>query len=322
MRVIIVGATGSVGKELITLIEKNRIDFSSIQFYASERSKNKVIFFHGREYRLESIEDLSFEKADFAFFCTSSAISKKLSLKVKNTSCRVIDLSSAFRMEEKIPLIIPEINGHLLKQAFQIISSPNCVASILSMVLYPLLQISSIKRVVVSTYQAASGGGQKLLDDLLHSTKEYCEGKKTSESAFNLYLHPSDLNNEQYSGEEEKIILETQKILDVKIPISVTSVRVPTLRAHSLSVNVEFAKDLSVHTACNALQEFPGIQVVSNTTPRQAQEKKDVFVSRIRKDLSHKNTLDLWVCSDQLLKGASLNALQIYERALSLSSRE
>lgn len=317
MDLAILGATGAVGRQLLYLIEKRNLPIHNISLYASKNSHGKKILFKEQEIRIKNIDSILDEKFDLAFSCLSSTISKKLLPNLENIQT-IIDLSSAFRMNPNIPLIIPEINAYLLKNKSRLIASPNCVASILVMALAPLSKIGKLKRVILSTYQAASGGGQKLLQDLLDHTKEYFEKPKNkSPYAFNLYLHPSRLNENFYSDEEQKVIEETRKILDLSdLPISVTCVRVPTIRAHSLSVNIEFENPVSPKEAEKVLQEFVGVRVIDKepfATPQDVSYKEEVYVSRIRQDLSHSNCLDLWICGDQLLKGASLNAIQIAE---------
>jgi len=315
LHVAITGATGAVGREILKLLEMRNFPIKNLSLYASKASFGKKINFKNTQIKIETLDSLYEKNLDILFNCTSSSLAKKIIPGVNNCK-KIIDLSSAYRL--KAPLIVPEINAHLLTGSQKLFCSPNCVASLLVMALYPLSKIRPLKRVVVSSYQAASGGGQKLLDDLLNQTKNYYETKNEPlPYAFNLYLHPSSLNQDLYSDEEQKVIEETRKILEIEnLPMSVTCVRVPTLRAHSLSVNIEFTDSISTNKILKALNNFPGIVVKQTepfTSPKEVSLKSSVFVSRIRKDLSSPSAIDLWICGDQLLKGASLNAVQIAE---------
>ncbi|MDX8430691.1 MAG: Asd/ArgC dimerization domain-containing protein [Candidatus Algichlamydia australiensis] len=274
-KIAIVGSTGMVGKELQTFLLNH-----PIKKFSSRTPLSKS----------------SFEDLDLAFFCSSNKISKEWVPVALASNTFVIDLSSAYREDPQIPLVIPEINGHLLENNPRLVSSPNCTASILSLALFPLHKLFGIKKIILSSYQAISGAGRKSYEELLSQT-----AKKEGPLAFNLYLHPGD--------EEEKVVFETRKIFNLPaLPISATCVRVPTLRAHSISVFAEFSSPVELGDAKKVLQHQPGI-ALEQVTPQEASGKEEVFVGRIRKESSH--ALHLWIVGDQLLKGAALNAFQI-----------
>jgi aspartate-semialdehyde dehydrogenase len=304
--IAIIGATGLVGQTLISLLEKSNIPINDIYFIASKQSVNKVISFQKKKHKVICLDDFdNFDKTDIVFLCAGSNISKKIIHKLKNTY--TIDLSSAFRMDNEVPLIIPEINPHALLSHHRLIASPNCTTTIMLMAIAPLHKKLKIKRIVASTYQAASGGGQKLIEKLQD---------QISNNILNLYLHDSALQNNNYSEEEMKTLYETRKILeDDFILVTTTCVRVPVLRSHSISVNIEFTSPVLVQDAINTIKNSKGITYLEKSfpTPLDANEKNDVLCGRIRQDISHPNCLEMWLVGDQLLKGAALNALQIAE---------
>jgi aspartate-semialdehyde dehydrogenase len=321
LKIAIIGATGLVGKELINLFEKSSYDLDFL-LLASEKSIGKNIIIKNKEHRLQNLNEKVFDNVDFAFFAAGGEISKKyipLAVK-KNVLC--IDLSSYFRMDKKVALIIPEINFDSLNKNHKIIASPNCTTTIMLMALYPLHKKYNIKRIVSASYQAASGGGMKLLDKLKNDTINALETNNNYDYGFNVFLHESKINKNYFSLEEEKMILESHKILNNnKIKISPTCVRVPVKRSHGLSLNVEFEKDLNMSKVYNLLENFKGILLFDKNnkkfaTPNDANHKNDVIISRVRRDFFEKNILDMWVVADQLLKGASLNAFQIFEKII------
>ena len=267
--IAVVGSTGMVGKELLTLLNNHPV----------------INFARGFEFNFENI--------DLVFFCAGSEVSKKWIPKALNSNARVIDLSSAYREDPNVPLVIPEINGHLLEKNPPLISSPNCTTSIMLMALFPLHKLFGLRRIILSSYQAVSGAGRKALETLL-----------AQEDPFDLHLHPGD--------EEEKVTFEVRKILELlELAVSATCVRVPVLRAHSISLFAEFASPVSEEEARNALQKQNGV-VLANKTPYAASNQHDIFVGRVRKENS--NSLHLWIVGDQLLKGAALNAFQIAQK--------
>jgi len=328
--IAIIGSTGVVGTELLNLLESSNIKIKNLKLFASKKSIGKKITFKDKAYFIESLSLKSLKDLDFIFFAAGSKISKKYIPKLKNSNAYLIDLSSAFREKKDVPLIIPEINSEILKlKKNNIIASPNCTTTIMLMVLHNLHKTFKIKRIVAATYQAASGGGKKLMDKLLKDTKNQLKNHKSQDNSygFNLFLHESLINEKKYSEEEMKMVFETQKILDDKnIKISATCVRVPILRAHSIALNVEFEKQFSLDKIYEILKKSENIVIFEDfknnkfITPHTASFQKEVFVSRIRQDISNTKALDLWVCADQLLKGASLNAFQIFETLLKLTA--
>ncbi len=320
-KIAIIGATGLVGQELIKLLNKRKFPLENLELFASEKSRGLNLKFKDKDIEVDTIGATSFEDIDIAFFAAGKAISQRYIPQAVKSNTICIDLSSAYRMDKEVPLVIPEINPHHLLNHKNIIASPNCTTSIMLIPLYPLHQEFKIKRIVASTYQAASGGGRKLIEKLLNDTKNFLSNKSSDYSyGFNLYLHDSPLNEDHYSEEEVKMQNETHKILeDPTIRISSTCVRVPVLRAHSISLNVEFRNNFSFEKAYSLLKKTKGLSLFENfsdnrfPTPFDATEQNNVYCGRIRLDTSQKNTLELWVVGDQLLKGAALNAVQIAE---------
>ena len=314
-RLAIIGATGAVGREITRLLIERAFPFKSLRLFASPKSV-------GIQLHSMVIEELkSLEGIDLAFFCAGSVISKKW---IPNAPCICIDSSSAFRKE--FPLIIPEINPHQLKG--NVLCSPNCVTTLLLMPLFPLHRLFQVKRVVTSTYQAASGGGMHLLQELQKETRCFLDDQAYPHNlpfpyAFNLYPHNSPMLANGYVEEEMKLLHETRKILeDDTIQVSATCVRVPVLRAHSLSANVEFRKRFTLDQVYQTLQNIPGLKIFEDpkhnrfATPLDATGQEDVYCGRFRIDPTQPKTLEFWAVGDQLLKGAALNAVQIAETLL------
>lgn len=310
--VAVIGATGAVGQEIVRLLVERNFPFETLRLFASPKSVGKTV----ASFPVEALETL--DGIDLAFFCAGSAISKQW---IPKAPCTCIDSSSAFR--DSAPLVIPEINPHAIQG--KLIASPNCAATILLMPLFTLHRMFQVKRIVASTYQAASGAGAHLLQALQEETKAYLEKRPYPQTlpfpyAFNLYPHNSPLNANGYVEEELKMLQETRKILeDGSIQMSATCVRVPVLRAHSVAVNVEFRCPFSLDQIYSSLKNVPGVTLFENreenrfATPVDATGKTDVFCGRFRIDPSQPNTLEFWAVGDQLLKGAALNAVQIGE---------
>ncbi len=325
--IAIVGATGAVGEELMLLLEERKFPLASLRCLASSRSKGTTLTFRGDKVSVELLDETSLDGVDIAFFAASSAVSKKYAPKAARQGTLVIDKSSAFRMDSSVPLVIPEINPHALREHAGIIACPNCTTAIMLMVLAPLHRHFGAKRIVVSTYQAISGAGTRAVQELLEESRAFLEQKPYSRTifpfpaAFNVFPHDSSLSDNGYVEEELKIVEESHKILeDSSIRISATCVRVPTLRAHAESVNIEFESSVTVEEAYAVLRGSPGISLLESrqdnrfATPSDASHQDQVFYGRIRQDLSHARALELWIVGDQLRKGAALNALQIAER--------
>ncbi len=328
MKTAIVGVTGAVGEQILHLLEKRSFPVSALRCFASQRSAGKKIHFRSQSISVETIQDQSFAGLDLIFFCAGATVSRQFVPRAMQSGALVVDSSSAYRMNPDVPLIIPEINPHALKSAHRLIASPNCAATMLLMPLAPLHRLYRIKRIVVSTYQAASGAGATLLRELQEETRAYLEGRHHPQFlnvpyAFNLFPHNSQLHEDGYVEEERKMLFETRKILeDDSIRLSATCVRVPVLRAHSISANVEFHQPVSVADAERAINAMPGVRLFEDRaqnrfpTPRDATGIDDVLCGRLRIDPSQENTLELWSVGDQLLKGAALNAVQIAEHVL------
>ncbi|MCX6987897.1 MAG: aspartate-semialdehyde dehydrogenase [Chlamydiae bacterium] len=329
MRIGIVGATGAVGMEILSLLESRSFPASEIRLFASLASTRKTLQFKESPIAITTITEKSFQGLDIIFFSAGSAASKQYADKALEAGALVIDNSSAFRMNPDVPLIIPEINPETIKHHQGIIANPNCATIIMLMALAPLHRACAIKRIVACTYQAASGAGARAMQDLIGETQSHFSGEVYQRSvipfpyAFNLFLHNSPLLDSDYCEEEMKMVHETRKILnDSTIKISATCVRVPVLRAHAEALNIEFHHPLSAEQAYEILDRAPGVSLLQNKAmnrfpmPLDAVGKNEILYGRIRKDLSQDNTLEMWVVGDQLLKGAALNAVQIAELAV------
>jgi aspartate-semialdehyde dehydrogenase len=326
VKLAIIGATGAVGKELLLLLEKRRFPLRSLHCFASERSSGKKIHFQGEEIEIQSLAKNSFNDIDIAIFSAGSNVARKWAPIAKEHGSFVIDNSSAFRMDDNVPLLIPEVNLDALKEHHRLIACPNCSTAIMLMALAPLHRQFKIARIVAATYQAASGAGARAIQELEEETRAFLENRSYQRTvlphpyAFNLFPHNSTFNENGYAEEELKMRYETQKILeDATIGVHATCVRVPVLRAHSETLNVTFHSEVSVESAYKILKTAPGVKILEDRAqnrfamPLDATGQDDILCGRIRKDDSFPNTLDLWVVGDQLLKGAALNALQIAE---------
>ena len=329
MNFAIIGATGNVGRKTIEILEKSNIQISNLFLVASEKSKGKKIKFKGKEIQIESLKTYDFSKAQITFFAAGGKIAEEWVPKASKKTV-VIDNSKVFRMDKDVPLIVPEVNPNKLSmfKNKNIIANPNCSTIQMVVALKPLHENFNIKRVIVSTYQSVSGAGKAPMDELISQTKEYLEEKKinsknfTKQIAFNLIPHIDEFKDEGYTREEWKMISETKKILDPKINLTATCVRVPVMVSHAESLNVEFEKSFDIKKVRDILDKADGCKVVDErknggyTTPVEAENKNFTFISRIRKDNSRDNALNMWVVSDNLLKGAALNTVQIAERLI------
>ncbi len=330
--VAILGATGAVGQEFLNLIEERNFPFAELKLLASKRSAGKKIQFMGKEYTVEEATEDSFKGVEIALFAGGAA-SKTFAPAAVKAGAVVIDNSSAFRMDPEVPLVVPEVNPEAIAQHKGIIANPNCSTIIMVMALKPLYDVSKIKRIVVSTYQAVSGGGKEAMAELEEQVKAINEGRpvvanilpgaslaKHYQIAFNLIPQIDVFKENLYTKEEMKMIDETKKIMsDDSLRITATTIRVPVYRSHAESVNVEFEDEISVEKAREVLAAFPGVTLTDNPDeqvypmPLETSGKNDVEVGRIRKDYSIDHGLNFWVCGDQIRKGAALNALQIAE---------
>ena len=325
MNITIVGATGNVGRKIIEVLENKNFPTDNLYLVASSKSAGSKLKFKGKEIKVENLETFDFSKGNITFFSAGGKISEKYApLAAKHST--VIDNSSHFRMDPDVPLIVPQVNSNDLKNIKKnIIANPNCSTSQLVIVLKPLHDLFRIKRVVISTYQSTSGAGKAPMDELIEQTKLSLENKKinsknfTKQIAFNAIPHIDVFVDEGYTKEEEKMVNETKKILDNKIELTATCVRIPVMVSHSESLNIEFEKPFTLEKVREALNGAEGCKVIDERqdggyiTPIEAEGKNETFISRIRKDNTTKNAANLWIVSDNLLRGAALNAVEIAE---------
>jgi aspartate-semialdehyde dehydrogenase len=328
METVVVGATGAVGQEIIRLLENSRLGDRGVAALASSRSAGAELHFRGRPLRVMDSHQHDFAGCKVAFFAAGAGVSRELAPVAVRAGALVVDNSSAYRLDPTVPLIVPEVNPEQIKPRAGIIANPNCTAIIMLMAIAPLRKFGRIRRVILSTYQAASGAGQAAMNELIEQTKDYLYGAEVVPKvfphpyAFNLFSHDTPLGIDGYNGEEEKVMSETRKILNrPDLLINVTCVRVPVLRAHSESITVEFDGPAPDPAAVReALEAAPGVRVVDELDkfpmPVEASGQGDVLVGRLRKDLSNPNGFCMFACGDQLLKGAALNAVQIAEAAI------
>ena len=325
MDIAIVGATGNVGRKTLEVLQQKNLNIDNLYLVASPNSAGKQLEFNGKKYSIENLETYNFSKAKITFFAAGGKISEQYAEKAaKHTT--VIDNSSYFRMDPDVPLIVPQVNAKDIQNMKKnIIANPNCSTAQLVLTLKPLHDLFRIKRVIVSTYQSVSGGGKAPMDELLQQTKMYLENKEiksknfTKQIAFNIIPHIDDFSEDGYTKEELKMTNETKKILDARIELSATCVRIPVLVSHSESVNIEFEQEFSLEKIKDVLNNAPGCSVIDKrenggyVTPIEATGKNETFVSRIREDKTKKNCLNLWIVSDNLLRGAALNSVEIAE---------
>ena len=325
MNIAIVGATGNVGRKILEVLEKKRLPLDNLYLVASSKSAGKKIYFRGKDIEVSELENFDFSKVRIAFFAAGGKISEKFVEKAA-MHCLVIDNSSFFRMDPDVPLIVPQVNSNALNNIKKnIIANPNCSTAQLVIALKPLHDLFTIKRIVVSTYQSVSGAGKASMDELIKQTKLALDGKDikpenfTKQIAFNAIPHIDVFSDDGYTKEELKMCNETKKILDDKIDLTATCVRLPISVSHSESVNIQFEKTFSLEQIKKALSSFDGCKVIDErsdggySTPLEAAGKDETFISRIREDKTIKNGLNLWIVSDNLLRGAALNAVEIAE---------
>jgi len=334
--VAVVGATGAVGLELLQCMERRRFPVGELRLLASARSKGKKLTFHGKPVQVEELAASRFDGVNIAFFSAGGKISREFCPQAAERGAVVIDNSSAFRMDPKVPLVIPEINPQSIFSHRGIIANPNCSTIIAITPLWPIHQKNRIRRLIVTTYQAASGAGAAAMQELEESTRAYLANQPYRNTvlphsyAFNLFSHNSAIDAATgYNEEEMKVIKETRKIWDDHdIRISATCVRVPVLRAHSESLVFECEKPITPEEVRSLLEHAPGVRIVDRVAdnyfpmPRDASGQDDILVGRIRKDLSDPtgHSIAMFVAGDQLLKGAALNAVQIAERLIEAGS--
>ena len=332
MNFAIIGASGNVGRKTIEILEKSKISFKELYLVASKKSEGKKIKFRKKEIEIENLENYDFSKAQITIFAAGSQIAEEWApIAAKETI--VIDNSSFFRMKKNVPLVVPEVNSKALDKHKNIIANPNCSTMQMVLALKPLHDEYKIKRVVVSTYQAVSGAGKEATDELFDQTQMYLEKNLHSEDginkiisknftkqiAFNLIPHIDSFDKDGYTKEELKMTNETKKILDEKIEVTATCVRVPVRTGHSESINIEFEKSYDLENIIKILDNAPGCKVIDDRkdggyiTPFEAENDYTTYISRIRKDNTNAKAINIWVVSDNLLKGAALNTVQIAE---------
>ena len=326
--IAIAGASGNVGREILKILEERNFPVGEVRLLASSRSAGSRIPFRGQELLVEELESFDFSNTRIGLFSPGGAVSAIHAPRAAAAGCVVVDNTSYFRMDPEIPLVVPEVNPEAIAsfRKRNIIANPNCSTIQMVVALKPIHDAAVIKRVVVATYQAVSGAGKAAIDELFEQTRAvYLTGTEVppkafkKEIAFNLIPQIDSFLENGYTKEEMKMVNETHKILDPAIRVTATTVRVPVFNGHSEVVNVELEKSLSPEAAREVLRKAPGITVIDDpsqfayATPREAAGKNDTFVSRIRRDESVENGLNFWVVSDNLRKGAALNAVQIAE---------
>ena len=326
LKVAVLGSSGAVGSELLKILEERDFPISELRLLSSERSEGKKVKWKGEELLTKNTTDKEFFNVDLVLASAGGSISRKWLSTIKDQNAVLIDNSSAFRLDNDVPLVVPEVNsGDALKHN-GVIANPNCTTILLTLVLSPLNNISTIKRVIISTYQSVSGAGQSAMEELKLLTERYLKGDPQNSEvlpyslAFNLFLHNSPMLSNNYCEEEMKMVNETRKILNMPdLKVSSTCVRVPVLRAHSESINIEFEGIVKPQDALEKLSQSAGIEIIEDyennrfPMPNDVMGRDNVAVGRLRADISHPNGLELWLCGDQIRKGAALNAVQIAE---------
>jgi len=326
--VAIVGATGAVGIELIECLEKRRFPLSELRLFASARSAGRTLAYRGTAIPVHALEESSFRGVHLALFSAGASISRRFAPLAVDAGAVVVDNSSAFRMDPAVPLVVPEINPQALREHRGIIANPNCSTIIAITPLWPVHRINPIRRMIVATYQAASGAGAAAMQELRESTRAFLEERPYQNEvlphpyAFNLFSHNSKIDPDGYNEEETKVVRETHKIFgDDSIRISATCVRVPVLRAHSIAIHIECERPITPAEVREIVSSAPGVELVDHPErnyfpmPRDASGRDPILVGRIRRDTSDPSgrSIALFVAGDQLLKGAALNAVQIAE---------
>src|SRR5687767_3516974 len=329
VNVAIVGATGAVGQEFLTVLAERDFPIKTIKFLASARSAGKTIEFKGKSHTVEELKHDSFGGVKVAFFSAGGSISKEFAPSAVKAGAVVVDNTSAFRMKDGVPLVVPEVNPEQIHKHNGLIANPNCSTIIMNVPVWPLHKVNRVKRIVVSTYQAVSGAGAWGLYELDAQIKAYARGEAVAKEKFphqivnNLFCHNSKVAENGYNEEENKMVNETRKIFgDPKIMVTATCVRVPVPRAHSESINLEFERPMTPQQVREVLAKAPGITIVDNCDknhfpmPLEASGQDNVLVGRIRQDISREDGrgIDLFVSGDQIRKGAATNAVQIAEK--------
>jgi aspartate-semialdehyde dehydrogenase len=331
VNVAIVGATGAVGQEFLTVLAERDFPIKSIKFLASARSAGKTIEFKGKSYTVEELTKDSFRGVQIAFFSAGGSVSKEFAPAAVSAGAVVVDNTSAFRMKEGVPLVVPEVNPEQIHRHNGLIANPNCSTIIMNVPVWPLHKVNRVKRIIVSTYQAVSGAGAWGLYELDAQLKAYAAGQEIKKEKFphvianNLFCHNTKVADNGYNEEENKMVNETRKIFaDPKIMVTATCVRVPVPRAHSESINLEFERPITPDQVRDILRKAPGVTIVDDREnnhfpmPAEASGQDNVLVGRIRQDISREDGrgIDLFVSGDQIRKGAATNAVQIAEKLI------
>jgi aspartate-semialdehyde dehydrogenase len=325
-RVAVLGATGAVGEELLTILASRNFPIANLKLLASARSAGTKIKFRDQELTVQEVTDTSFQDVDLVLASAGGSISKHYAPLAVAAGAVVVDNSSAFRMRPEVPLVVPEVNPAAAAHHQGIIANPNCTTILMAVAVYPLHQVRPIQRIVVATYQSASGAGARAMAEVKLQAQAILNNQTPPTEifpyplAFNLFPHNTPINAAGYCEEEMKMVNETRKILGIPdLRVSATCIRVPVLRAHSEALNIEFAEPFPVNEARQILAAAPGVKLVEDweanyfPMPIDASGQDPVLVGRIRTDISHANGLELWLCGDQIRKGAALNAIQIAE---------
>ena len=332
LSVAVLGASGAVGSEIIQLLEERSFPIRELRLLASSRSAGSNRLWNGSSIQIQEVQTTSFKDIDLVLASAGGSISRKWREIIQDSGAVMIDNSSAFRMDPKVPLVVPEVNPQEAFKNTGVIANPNCTTILLALILAPLASRIPIRRVIVSTYQSVSGAGARAMEELKKLSSEVLSGKEPVSQvlpyslAFNLFLHNSSMQSNNYCEEEMKMVNETRKILGLDhLALSATCVRVPVLRAHSEAVNIEFERPFPVEEARKVLASAKGVQLIEDfesnrfPMPTDVTGRDDVAVGRIRQDISNLNALELWLCGDQIRKGAALNAIQIAELLLKKS---
>ncbi len=336
VNVAVVGATGMVGQKMVEVLAERKFPFGNLKLLASSRSAGQVLLVGGKEYQVEEISPTAFDDLDFAFFSAGGEISKEFALEAARRGAVVIDNSNAFRMDEGVPLVVPEVNPAAAKEHKGIIANPNCSTIQMVVALKPLQDKVPLKRIVASTYQAVSGAGKEAVDELKQQSRDFLEGKEVKSEyipgkgasrkyqlAFNMVPQLDVFGEDGYCKEEVKMVNESRKIMGLPdLAVTATTVRVPVMNGHSIALNVEFEGNITAAEAREVLEKAPGIKVVDNPEnleypmPLYSDGDDAVYVGRIRPDYSVKHGLNLWVVADNIRKGAATNSIQIAELLL------
>lgn len=326
LKVAVLGASGAVGQELLQLLDERDFPVAELSLLASARSAGSTQQWNGQTLTVAEVNQESFRGIDLVLASAGGSVSRRWREAITGSGALMVDNSSAFRMEEGVPLVVPEVNPDAAFNNSGVIANPNCTTILLTLALAPLAAKRTIRRVVVSTYQSASGAGARAMEELKQLSKVVLDGgTPVSEVlphplAFNLFLHDSPLQENSYCEEEMKMVNETRKIMGLKdLPLTATCVRVPVLRAHSEAVNIAFDQPFPVEEARSLLKQAPGVELIEDVAsnrfpmPTDVTGRDPVAIGRIRQDISDPNALELWLCGDQIRKGAALNAVQIAE---------